>query len=109
MAKMKYSPRTKYRNKPTYVDGRRFDSRREARRYQDLLLLQAAGQISHLDCQVRFPLVVGTELICTYVADFCYRENEKGIVEDCKGYRTREYKIKKKLMRAIRRIEIKET
>ncbi len=99
----------KYRNKPTEVDGIRFASKREATRYQELRLLERAGVIKGLWLQVRFPLKVNEQLICTYVADFQYFEDGKSIVEDSKGHRTPEYKLKKKLMRALYQIEIKET
>ncbi len=58
---------------------------------------------------MRFPLRVNSELICTYVADFCYTENGKYIVEDVKGTRTREYVIKAKLMKALFGITVLET
>jgi hypothetical protein len=99
----------KYRNQPTEVDNIRFDSKREAKRYQELRLLERAGVIKDLKLQVRFQLKVQSELICTYVADFVYQENEQQVVEDSKGHRTREYVIKKKLMRAIHEVEILET
>ena len=99
----------KYRAIKTEVDNIRFDSKREAKRYQELRLLERAGVIKDLKLQVRFPLKVQSELICTYVADFVYQENGQQVVEDSKGHRTREYVIKKKLMRAIHEVEILET
>lgn len=44
----------------------------------------------------------------TYVADFVYLQDGKTIVEDTKGFRTKEYELKKKMMRAFLGIEIKE-
>jgi hypothetical protein len=102
---------SKYRNKPTEVDNIRFASKKEAARYQELKLCVRAGIIKDLELQVRFPLIAYGALICTYVADFRYTDTKSGkqIVEDVKGTRTREYTIKKKLMKALYQIEIRET
>jgi hypothetical protein len=101
---------SKYRNKPTEVDGIRFASKREAGRYQELRLLERAKAIQGLQLQVRYPLKINDQLICTYIADFTYLENGcQLIVEDSKGHLTREYKIKKKMMKALYQIEIRET
>lgn len=99
----------KYRNVRTEVEGIKFDSKKEAGRYKDLVLLQKAGEIHALERQVRFRLQVNDIHICDYIADFTYREDGPLIVEDCKGYRTREYLTKKKLMLACHKIEVKET
>ena len=99
----------KFRNKPTEVDGIRFASKREANRYSELKLLERAKVIKDLQLQVRFPLKINDQLICTYVADFQYLENGKQVVEDTKGVKTREYILKKKLMLALYQISILET
>lgn len=99
----------KYGNHRTTVNGHSFASKREAKRYQELCLLEKAGHISALECQTRFPLKIDGELICTYVADFSYLEGGKTVTEDCKGFKTPEYKLKAKLMKAIHGIEILET
>jgi hypothetical protein len=101
----------KYGNRKTEVDGKIFDSKREAERYRDLRLLEAAGKIKALETQVRFELKVKGHLICSYVADFRYREMPADVVvvEDSKGMKTRDYIIKKKLMKACWGIEVKET
>lgn len=103
------------------IKGLWFASQREARRWLELLQLERAGKISDLRRQVRYRLEVKGVLICNYVADFNYREwTGPGspnvgwcevwceVVEDCKGTRTREYRIKRKLMKAIHEIEIRE-
>jgi hypothetical protein len=100
---------SKYGNKPTEVDGIRFSSKREARRWQDLCLLEKAGQISKLERQVRFPIVIGKLKVTTYVADFTYLESGMLVVEDAKGMKTREYVLKKKLMQAVHGIIIRES
>lgn len=83
------------------VDGITFHSRREARRYEQLKLLEKAGVIRNLELQPRFPLKVNGHLICTYVGDFCYYEEGYRVIEDSKGYRTREYITKRKLLLAL--------
>jgi hypothetical protein len=101
--------RNKFGAIPTVVDGRRFDSRREAARYAELRILERAGQISGLECQPSFPLVVGTVKIGTYRADFRYRDAAGSeITEDVKGVRTAVYRLKAKLMLAIYGIAIRE-
>lgn len=101
---------SKYRNKTTIVDGIAFASKKEADAYSVLKLRERAGEISHLELQPRFPLAVNDILVCTYVADFSYFDNtlKINVVLDTKGFRTRTYLIKRKLMRAIYAIEIVE-
>ena len=103
----------KYGNKK--VNG--FDSIREMRRFQELQLMGRAGKISGLTTQVPFELIPkqyddnGKFLFhgITYIADFAYWKDDKFIVEDCKGYKTKEYMMKKKLLYYFRHIKIKET
>ena|ERR1019366_779385 len=99
---------SKYRAVKTEIDGLRFDSRREGNRYKFLSLLLKCGKIEDLECQVRYPLAVNGVLVCVYVADFVYRHEGKKIVEDVKGYRTKEYKLKAKLFAAVMGFEIVE-
>jgi hypothetical protein len=109
-ARIKLNLKTrKYRNKPVLVDGIRFASMKEASRWCVLCAMQAAGEIRTLERQRSFPLPVNGLLVCTYVADFTYMLGNCWIVEDCKGYRTREYRIKKKLMLACYGITIHES
>lgn len=101
--------RSKYKNETAYVGDERFDSKREAARYRELLLEQRAGKITKLRRQVRFALVVNRMLICEYVADMVYeRDDGVEIVEDAKGCRTEVYRLKRRLMLAIHGIEIRE-
>lgn len=106
--------RAKYRNQKIVVDNITFDSKKEAKRYQELILMQKAGLITDLKRQVPFTLVPAFNLNkkryrnMSYIADFTYKQNGKEIVEDTKGYRTEVYRIKKKLMAYIYKIEIKE-
>jgi hypothetical protein len=100
--------RSKYRNVKTEVDGLVFDSKAEAECYRLLKARQDKGEISDLRTQVTYRLEVGGVLVCKYVADFTFTEGGKVVVADRKGYRTREYRLKRKLMRAIYNIEIQE-
>jgi len=103
---------TKYRAKPTEVDGHLFASKKEAKRYCELKLLQKAGEISHLEIQPKFKLLVNGRPLkyesgreATYVADFAYFDpsREKRVVEDVKSPATRTpvYRLKKLLVEAI--------
>jgi len=94
--------KSKYAAIPTVVDGIRFASKREARRYGELRLLERAGEIASLELQPTFPCVVSGAKVCTYIADFAYTsEAGKRVVEDVKGVKTPVYRLKKKLVEAI--------
>lgn len=117
---------SKYGNKKIVVDGNTFDSKKEAKRYQELSLLEKAGAICNLQRQVKYTLiptqrepdVIGKrggikkgnviEKECAYYADFVYEENGQTVVEDTKGMRTTDYVIKRKLMLHIWGIKIRE-
>ena len=101
--------RSKYGAKKTIIDGIKFDSIRESKRFQELALLQKAGVISELKLQQSFDLVVNGMKVCRYVADFVYIEKKRQIVEDVKGVKTPSYNLKKKLMLACHGITIRET
>lgn len=91
---------SKYHAKKTTVNGIVFDSKKEALRYAELLMLESAGAIQNLRRQVPYELIPKQkgERACHYVADFIYDENGGTVVEDVKGVRTDAYKIKRKLM-----------
>jgi dsDNA-binding SOS-regulon protein len=104
---------SKYRNKKVEVDGMVFDSKKEAARYLELRMLQTAGEITELDCQVTYLLIEAneTERKCMYKADFRYKQNGVVYVEDVKSIATRKlstYIMKRKLMKEKYGIEIKE-
>ncbi len=107
----------KYRNKKTVIDGMTFDSKKEARRYSELLLLERTGAIHNLKTQVKYVLIPSQrdpvtgkviERECAYKADFVYTENGETVVEDTKGFRTKDYIIKRKLMLQVHGIRIRE-
>lgn len=100
--------------------GELFASKAELKRWLDLELLEKAGHISKLRRQVHYPLIVGAHYdkaagnwvlplkVGTYVADHVYFENGVEVVEDVKGFATPEYRMKKRLMKALHDIEIRE-
>ena len=69
---------SKYRNKPTIVEGLRFDSKKEAERWRQLQLLERAGHIRNIQRQTTYKLEVAGKLICKYKPDFEYDELAKG-------------------------------
>lgn len=120
--------RSKYHNKKITRDGETFDSVKEWGRWEELKLLERAGEITELRRQVKFKLIpTMREPVCemssqgvfkkgkvierevSYIADFVYK-NKLGfeVVEDVKGVRTKEYVIKRKLMYYMHHIRIKE-
>lgn len=105
----------KYGNRKVTVNGITFDSKKEAARWFELSLLERAGEISGLKRQVRFELLPSqkidgkvVERPVSYVADFVYTENGETVVEDTKGFRTKEYILKRKMMLHLLGIRIKE-
>ena len=130
------SMHSKYHAKKTVLDGITFDSRKEARRYSELKLLEKAGRIKDLRLQVPFELIpaqrepdqVGKrggkvkgkviERAVVYKSDFVYLERldipftdeEKWVevVEDTKGVKTKEYILKRKMMLYFHGIRIRE-
>lgn len=123
--------RSKYGSRKQTVSGITFDSRKEAQRFQELRLLERAGEIFDLRLQVKYVLIPTQreasletyksgpnkgrrkpgkvlERECSYIADFVYTRGGETIVEDTKGFRTEVYKIKRKLMLERYGIRIKE-
>lgn len=119
---------SKYGNQKITIDNITFDSTGEGLRYKELKLLAKTGQITDLQLQKKFIIVpeirepdtVGPrggvkkgkliQSAAYYIADFVYYDkNGKLVVEDFKGFKTDLYKLKKKLMKYIYDIDIKET
>jgi len=99
----------KYRNQPCVIDGHRFASKAEGKRYSELKLLERGNYITDLKLQPRHQLKIGSDVVCTYVGDFSYIDDKgKYILEDVKGVKTSVYRLKKKLTKAILGIEITE-
>lgn len=107
--------RNKMRNVPTVVDGIRFDSKKEARRWYELQLLERAGEIRDLTRQHRLPIAVNGVIVTTAVLDFRYIEDGYTVLEDAKGRKddatpnTRLWKLKFALIKAIYGMEVKIT
>jgi len=110
---------TKYRAIPTELDGIRFDSKKEARRYGELLMLMRGGEIRDLVCQPEFPLFTArykggdVHQVGVYRADFRYRQGPTGVlvVEDVKSPATRKtavYRLKKRMVEAAYGITVTE-
>lgn len=103
---------SKYGNRKLKApDGQVFDSVKEFHRWGCLRLLERAGRITDLKRQVTFELIPKQqgERACHYIADFTYYEDGQYVVEDCKGFKTEAYRLKKKLMLWVYGIHIKET
>ena len=110
---------SKYKSKKVTVNGITFDSKKEGNRYLELTLLEKAGKIKDLKCQVKYVLIPSqkidgkvVERPCTYVADFVYTQGDDVIVEDVKGYRKGTaysvFTIKRKLLLKEHGLRIKE-
>lgn len=99
---------SKYRNEKVTIGGLKFDSKKEGARWGALCVLERAGKISDLRRQVRIPLLGRDGLIrsekgrvLVYVADFVYRlPDGSEVVEDAKGYRAKEYILKRAVLAA---------
>ncbi len=93
----------KYGAKKVQIDGHTFDSIAESNRYGELRLMERAGLISDLKVHTRLsiwePLHIKARPI-VYEVDFDYTDSHTGvhIFEDVKGFRTRDYQIKKKMV-----------
>ena len=119
--------RHKYGAKSASVGVHQFDSRKEARRYQELQVMEHSGLICGLKLQPHFVLMVprlngaeqnvnegkitGMAIVAEYHADFSYQQDGKLVVEDVKsaGTRTQVYALKRKMFEAQYGITIRET
>ena len=107
----------KFGNKKTEVNGIVFDSKKEAKRYGELLLLERCKEIYDIKTQVPYELIprqndVNGKILerpCVYIADFTYSDTGGDFhVEDTKGFRTPDYILKRKLMLHVLGIRIEE-
>lgn len=90
----------KFNAKPQVIDGHRFASKKEALHYLLLKAEQKAGRISGLELQPKFPMPALSGSICTYIADFRYRDKEgKMRVVDVKGMQTPVFKLKLRMLK----------
>ncbi len=99
----------KYKAKKVTIDGIKFDSMAEGRRYRALKLLERAGEVTDLELQPKYDLMVNGTKVGFYKADFRYKRNGELVVEDVKGMKTTTYNLKKRMVKAIYGIDILET
>ena len=109
--RFKFKKSSKFGAKKTMVDGITFDSKWESERYGQLKAMERGGIVTDLELQVKYDIVINDIKICKYIADFVYKEESsdgkiREIVEDAKGFETPEFKLKKKLMKAVHNIDI---
>lgn len=105
--------RHKFAAKSRIVDGIKFPSKLQAQRYGELKLLERAGKIRNLRLEVPYTIAINGMKICVYKADFVYDELVPGVlwrevIEDAKGVKTPVYQLKKRLMKAVHNITIRE-
>lgn len=108
---------SKYGNKRAVAsDGKVFSSKRECKRYEELLLLRKMRKITDLETQVKYQLLPAqkingfTERAVTYTADFRYYDRNalRWVVEDAKGAKTQQYILRRKMMLYFHGIKIEE-
>jgi hypothetical protein len=109
--------KSKYGNRKIVVDGIKFDSKREAKRWAALQTLDRFGTISQLERQVPYVLAPAVRLhdetrlkpAIRYVADFRYFDISAGcfVVEDVKGLETDVSRLKRHLMKSVHGIDVK--
>jgi predicted RNase H-like nuclease len=103
MRRSGFKRRNKYGAIKTLKDGVVFDSKLEAHHYEQLKLLQAAGEIKDLDLQHELRLAFNNIVICTYIADYYYYDckAQKWVISDAKGIETPVFKLKWKMVKAL--------
>lgn len=114
----RYAAESKYKNEKITRMGETFDSIKECERWCQLRLLERGKAISDLQRQVKFELLPAQkdadgkviERAVSYVADFTYVDKRTGefIAEDTKGFKTKEYILKRKMMLYFHGIVIRE-
>ncbi len=91
--------KNKYHNEKLVVDGVRYDSKREYLRHRQLLLREKAGEIQDLRFHCKSDtIILQNKPLIKYEPDFCYYENGVFVIEDLKGFQTKEFKLKKKMI-----------
>lgn len=106
----KKARRNKFNAVRQVFEGLRFDSKKELECWQYLKARLRAGEITLLERQVKFELfahsTTGPVKVCTYIADFRFREGDRTVVADAKGVKTALFNLKSKLMKACHGIEV---
>lgn len=107
--------KNKYGAVKTEIDGITFDSKREGRRYIQLKRMELAGLINNLEVnanlspKIEFVFERDGIKFGSYQPDFKYHENGNEIIEDAKGKKTKAYITKRRLMKEMYGISIRET
>jgi Protein of unknown function (DUF1064) len=106
--------RRKFKNIPVTIDGFRFDSKKEGKRYGELRMLERAGLISCLECHPQYAVNINGQHYLTYTADFSYRDHKRGaaiVIEDVKSPATRklrDYRLRKKAVELFHNVVVVE-
>lgn len=84
------------------------DSKLEAARCDQLHLMQRMGDITHLEVHPQFWFVINGEQLkhdngrrVGYKADFQYFEGDSNVVEDCKGFITSDWPLRKAIFKSL--------
>lgn len=93
--------KNKYGAKKTLVGDILFDSGLEARGWKELKLLEAAKEISELQRQIAFIMIVAGKKICKWTVDYTFIQDGQKIARDAKGVIARDVIIRKKLAEAL--------
>ncbi|NBW13609.1 MAG: DUF1064 domain-containing protein [Caulobacteraceae bacterium] len=89
-----------------------FDSKAEHKRFLDLLLLERAGQIHNLERQHAVLVQFNGIRLFKWIADFVYFQDGQRIYEDVKSPMTAAlpvYRLKKRILKAMLNIDVRET
>ena len=95
----------KYKNNEIIINGIKFDSKKEANYYSELLLLKKGKVVKDIELQKPFVLQEGFRYkgqairAIKYIADFevAYADGHVEVV-DTKGFKTKEYLLKRKML-----------
>lgn len=106
---MSQRQRNKYRAQKSFcVAGHKHDSKREAKRCDELHDLMAMGDIADLECQPQFYFIIDGVQVkhdngrrVGYRPDFRYVKNGRDTVEDVKGFITPDYVLRKAIFKAL--------
>lgn len=97
--------RHKFKAKPQELDGIKFPSKKEAKRYRELKTLQELGEVLFFLRQVPFHLEAGVKYVCDFLV---FWTSGEVTIEDVKGIKTDMYILKKKMVEATYPVTITE-
>jgi len=96
----KCNKKSKYKNMKVLVNGIKFDSLSEARRYSKLAQLEQMKIITDLEIQPKFVFAYNGQRMATYKADFRFQYKGRTYVEDVKGTKTAVFNLKRRMLAA---------